>query len=264
MTRLNVIYEPKGRAREYSPLAVNLFDTCPHGCAYCYVPKVLHKKPDEFFRPPQPRKDILQRITSDIRQLAAIDDQREILLCFTCDPYPYRYDDTDDIIKYTTRAAISALLGANLNISILTKGGSASLADIDLLEHFKNQVRYGISLTFNCDLASLRHEPGAAPTSDRISTLKAFHDRGIRTWVSIEPAWSINDTLRIIEKTYEFVDTYMVGKLNYHPHASEVDWTGYTQQVVDKLRELDKEFYIKQDLRSYFKPEIKPGTWPGL
>ena len=27
-----VIYEPRGRAREYSPLAVNLYRGCSHGC----------------------------------------------------------------------------------------------------------------------------------------------------------------------------------------------------------------------------------------
>ncbi len=69
--------------------------------------------------------------------------------------------------------------------------------------------------------------------------------------MSIEPAWSIYDTLKIIDKTHEFVDIYMIGKLNYHPHAAEVDWSNYTQQVVDKLQDLDKQFYIKQDLRKY-------------
>ena len=31
------IYEPAGRAREYSPLALNYFKGCTHNCAYCYV-----------------------------------------------------------------------------------------------------------------------------------------------------------------------------------------------------------------------------------
>jgi DNA repair photolyase len=33
---MQTIYEPKGKAREYAPLALNLYESCPHGCKYCY------------------------------------------------------------------------------------------------------------------------------------------------------------------------------------------------------------------------------------
>ena len=35
------IYEPRGRAREYSPFAMNYFKGCDHGCRYCYVPRMM-------------------------------------------------------------------------------------------------------------------------------------------------------------------------------------------------------------------------------
>ena len=38
-----LIYEPSGRAREYAPLALNLYNGCPHGCTYCYAPAATHK-----------------------------------------------------------------------------------------------------------------------------------------------------------------------------------------------------------------------------
>ncbi|MCK4823777.1 hypothetical protein KA005_48940, partial [bacterium] len=187
MTRLKAIYEPKGRAREYAELAVNLFRTCYHGCEYCYSPKVMHVKPEEFFKPPLPRDDIIPKIRSDARQLRAANDRREILMCFTCDlyqPAPFNHD----LVRYTTRSAIKALLEENLNITILTKGGARSLADVDLIEQHPNQVRYGTTLVFNSDKESKKFEPQAAPTSERILTLEAFHARGIQTWASIEPA----------------------------------------------------------------------------
>lgn len=37
------IYEPKGAAREYSPLALNYQTGCDHGCVYCYVPKMMQR-----------------------------------------------------------------------------------------------------------------------------------------------------------------------------------------------------------------------------
>lgn len=38
---MNVVYEPRGRAREYSELAYNLYRGCTHGCRYCYAPACM-------------------------------------------------------------------------------------------------------------------------------------------------------------------------------------------------------------------------------
>lgn len=38
---MDVIYEPTGRAREYAPLALNLYSGCSHSCSYCVHPNTL-------------------------------------------------------------------------------------------------------------------------------------------------------------------------------------------------------------------------------
>jgi len=247
MTKSRAIYEPRGKAKEYAELAANLFETCYHGCIYCFAPHVLNKKPEEFFAPAEPKKGIITRIMADAKMLKAANEKREILLCFTCDPY----QSSSKVCKETTRAAISVLFNSNLNVTILTKGGGRTLEDIDLFEAYKDQFRYGVTLTFANDSHSIRYEPHAAATSNRIFALKKVHDKGIRTWVSIEPAWSVEDTLEIINRTHEFVDTYKIGKLNYHPHTLDVDWDYYTKTVIKRLKELGKEFYVKEDLKKY-------------
>lgn len=55
---MNVIYEPKGKAGEYSPLAVNLYRGCDHGCTYCYAPAAT-RTARETFSCPVLRPDII-------------------------------------------------------------------------------------------------------------------------------------------------------------------------------------------------------------
>ncbi len=80
-----VIYEPRGKAREYSDLAVNLFTGCSHACRYCYCPAILRKTVDACAFDPQPRKGILRDLQRDAKKLRG--DPREILLSFISDPY---------------------------------------------------------------------------------------------------------------------------------------------------------------------------------
>ena len=82
---MQVIYEPRGRAREFAPLAANIFRGCGHGCLYCFGPQTLKMKRDVFSINPKPRKDVLKFLEKDARKYRG--DHREILLSFTSDPY---------------------------------------------------------------------------------------------------------------------------------------------------------------------------------
>ena len=81
-----VIYRPKGRAMEYSELALNLFYGCVHGCTYCYVPATLHIAKEYFHARALPRSLVIERLRVDVVKYAGTDQR--VLLCFTCDPYP--------------------------------------------------------------------------------------------------------------------------------------------------------------------------------
>ena len=58
---MNAIYEPRGAAAEYAPLACNLYRGCGHGCKYCYAPACLRMGREEFARP-APRPGILDAL----------------------------------------------------------------------------------------------------------------------------------------------------------------------------------------------------------
>jgi DNA repair photolyase len=147
-----------------------------------------------------------------------------------------------------TRRAIQILHDAGMRVTILTKGGSRSLRDLDLLGPGDS---YGCTLTSLGPAVSSRWEPNAAPPGDRIEALAAFHEAGVPTWVSLEPVLDPGATLEIIRRTAPVVDEFRVGKLNYRSEAEAIDWRTFGREVVRVLERLGKAYYIKKDLRAY-------------
>ena len=243
---MNVIYEPRGRAAEYAPLAANLYRGCDHACVYCYSPAVLRMKREDFAQSAPRNNGIMQKFEKDVIEMARKGDERPVLLSFTCDAY-----QQIDVQERLTRRALKCLFDHGRNVIILTKGGERSERDFDLLEANKGHVQYGTTLVFSSDAEAIEKEPKAAPTSERIEVLKHAHDLGIKTWVSLEPVYHPEDALELIERTKDLVDLYKVGTLNHQPEAKEIDWYKFASDVKVKLDSIGVEYYIKKDLRKY-------------
>ena len=237
-----IIYETGGRAREYCELAANLYRGCDHGCIYCYAPLALKCKREEFSHPVV-RKDVLSKLEKDAIQLKKQGEKRTILLSFTTDPY----QQIEEKLQIT-REAIEILHEHGLKISILTKGGRRSLRDFDLLTKRPDLSEYGTTLVFINEEQRKEIEPGAAPSLERIECLKEAHQRGIFTYVSLEPVWDPEQTLKLIEMSAPFVDFYKVGKLNYNARQKEIDWKSFKNIVIQVLEEKKKNYYLKTDL----------------
>lgn len=236
-----IIYEPRGKAAEYSPLAANLYAGCGHGCIYCYAPAATYKTREAFYQPAR-RKNVIEQLSKDAEKLR--NDKSNVLLCFTCDPY----QKINESFGYT-RDAIMALNRRNIGATILTKGGKRGEQDFDILaKNPKN--KFGVSLTCRGLEMSKIWEPGAALPDERIRSLKLAHNKGIETWVSFEPVLFPEDVYDMIKETHKFVDLYKVGKLNYHPRAKEINWPEFRKHVTTLLKSLDKKYYLKLDLRN--------------
>lgn len=241
---MKIIYEPKGKAREYSPLALNLYTGCSNECIYCYVPKYLRKSKEEFRNNILVRKDILRKLESDALELKIEKNTKPILLCFTCDPY-----QKIEIKERITRKALEILNKYDQSFQILTKNGNLATRDLDL---YKKKDTYAVTLTFDNATDSRKYEPKADIPQNRIKSLKEAHKRGIQTWASLEPVILTSQSLNLIDLTHEFVDLYKVGKLNHYPKIeSKINWREFGKRVINKLKEYNKEFYIKKDLRKY-------------
>jgi DNA repair photolyase len=237
-----IIYAPKGQAGEYSPLATNPYRGCGHGCAYCYVPLVTHQPRAEFDAGAVPRRDYLDVLRSDAAKYKAAGVRAQVMLSFTTDPY-HPGDNS------LTRATLETLIGAGLGICTLTKGGTRALRDIDLFR--ADRDAFASTLTSLDERFSKKWERNAALPADRIAAIKAFHDRGIFTWVSLEPTLDVDASIAIVKATHEFVDLYKVGRVNYLPMTKTTDWCDYTHRMVAVLNWLDARHYIKRDLQSY-------------
>lgn len=238
---MKTIYEPRGRAREYSPLALNVYNKCDHNCKYCYVP-IIRKKYglDTFSGEVHPRYGILTEVWKEAKKYSF---GKQVLLCFMGDPYCRA-----DVEYKTTRDVLKALLKNQVTVAILTKGGKRCLRDLDLFKQFE-VVKVGATLTFVNDTDSLKWEPDATLPKDRIETLKKLKENGIKTWVSFEPVIDVKQTLQLIDMTHEFVDQYKVGKMNHY--KSQIDWRDFGIKAIQKLNSYGKKFYVKKDLASY-------------
>ncbi len=242
MENLKIVYEPKGEAREYSPLAVNLRVGCEHGCLYCYGPLAFRKKRENFHLNVRTRERALEKLEHDARILRG--DDRQILLSFATDPY-----SPDEMTTGLTRRAIEILIDNRLRFTVLTKGGSRATRDFDLLAEY-DKCSFGTTLVFASQDDADHWEPNAASIADRIETIKTAHQKGIQTWVSMEPVIDPAQAIRLVGALHPFVGHWKIGKLNYNKDVSDkVDWPGFKKGITSLLSSLGADYYLKNSLR---------------
>jgi DNA repair photolyase len=247
-----LMYEPSGKAREYSPLALNHWTGCDHGCQYCYVPAMmLRYRPEYRHDQPNPR-DILADLERELAKPGG-PPRKQVLLSFTGDPYCQAEEKAGH-----TRKVLELLLRYGCAVAVLTKGGKRCLRDLDLFGWFGLRVKVGATLTFDSPRDSQRWEPGAAPPEDRLDTLKVLHDKGIKTWASFEPVIQPEQTLRLIERTLPYLDQYKIGKWNHDARAKAIDWATFALKAVTLLRKAGKHFYVKADLQEHCPVSLRP------
>lgn len=236
------IYAPKGQAGEYAPLAANPYRGCGHSCAYCYVPLVTKQPRAEFNKGAVPRPDFLRHLERDARKYQAAAIAEQVMLSFTTDPY--HPGDTS-----LTRATIETLQRYGLGVCTLTKGGTRALRDLDLFR--PDRDAFASTLTSLDEAFARKWEPDAALPADRLAALRAFHDAGIFTWVSLEPTLDVDSSLAVVRETRGFVDLYKIGRVNYLPMTKTTDWRDYTLRMIDLCQQLAARHYIKADLQPY-------------
>lgn len=250
---MRAIYQPRGMALEYAPLACNTYRGCAGRCQYCFGPSCLFMSREGFHGSPQPRPGIIDALRREAPKYRGT--EKRLLLCFTCDPY----QPIDDEYRLT-RQALEILIENEIPSQVLTKGGLRASRDFDLLQ--AGGGWFATSLVFLDDTDRQYWEPGAASVSSRVEAIQKAHDLGIHAWVSVEPVIDPQQALDLIHELSPIVDGWKVGKLNHHPHAKLIDWRAFTHELVAALEATGREFLIKDSLQPYLPSSTKPGMLP--
>lgn len=265
---LKMINFSKGKAGEYSSVSLSMYSGCGHGCNWgCYmVSRASPEKKVKFHSGAMPRYsntkvagNPLIHLENDLKKLkdAGYKIDTNILMSFGTDPY-----NPKDEEHKLTREAIILIKEYGFSFTILTKGGSRALRDIDLYR-LGGVDMFASSLTFIDPQLSKQREPNAALPEDRIATIRKFYNKGIKTWVSLEPIIDPKQTIELIYQTHTFVDEYKIGKWNYNQKAKEIDWQKAINDILNELKGTRCNYFVKESLRKYLgsTPHVYLAEW---
>ena len=232
---------------EYGDYTINHIQGCAHGCKYpCYAMSMAKRfgkaKTYEEWCEPKLVENTLEILDKEIPKYK--DKIKSVHLCFTSDPFMFGYDEISEM----SIAIVKKLNNADIKCTVLTKG----ILPI-VLSEFSPENEYGITLVSLDENFRKEMEPNTAPYDKRIKALKALHDAGCKTWVSIEPYPTPNfvkQDLREILDAISFCDKIIFGRLNYNKKVSEYkDYKKFfndcAQTVIDYCNENNKAYHIK-------------------
>lgn len=202
---------------EYGDYTINHVLGCAHGCKYpCYAflqKKRYGKVPSyESWLEPYLVSNTMDLLDKEIPRLKS--KIKSVHLCFSTDPFMYGYDE----IKQMSLAAIKKLNDAGIKCTVLTKG----LLPPELATYSRDN-EYGITFISLDESYRELVEPGAASYADRLAAIRSLHDRGCKTWVSVEPYPTpnlIEQDLNEILQAIAFTDKIIFGRTNYSKEVS--------------------------------------------
>lgn len=252
--RKSLLYETKV---EYGNFTINHAFGCAHGCKYpCYAFLMARsygkaKNYEEWIHP----KIVSNAMELLEREIPKYKDKIDFVhLSFTTDPFMYNpiSGQVFPAIKELTLKIVKKLNAEGLKATVLTKG----LYPQELVNNweFSKENEYGITLVSLSEKFRKEFEPFAAPFEDRIKALEFLHNKGLKTWVSMEPYPTPNLVKQDIEKVLArvaFADKIIFGKMNYNPEATkfpgaEIFYKECSQKVIDFCLKLGKQYHIKK------------------
>lgn len=248
ITRKSMLYKT---GVEYGDYTMNHVFGCSHGCKFpCYAFNMAKRfgnvKEYREWTKPKLVSNTLELLEKEIPKYK--DDIKSVHLCFSTDPFMVGYQE----IEKMSINSIKLLNDNEIKCTVLTKGILPKE-----LSKLSKKNEYGITLISLDETFRMEFEPNSSKYSERIKALKYLHNKGCRTWVSIEPYPTPNiinqDLYKILEKI-SFVDKIIFGRLHYNKLVSEYkDYQNFYNEQVRIVKSFCR--------RNHIKYHIKNGTY---
>ena len=233
---------------EYGDYTINHIQGCSHGCKFpCYAMMMAKRfgksKTYDDWCEPKIVSNALEILNKEIPKYK--DDIKSVQLCFTTDPFMYGIDE----VKELSLQIIGKLNENGIKCTVLTKG----VLPIELA-NYSHENEYGITLVSLDEKFRLQYECNTAPYHERIAALRALHDAGFQTWVSVEPYPTPNmceqDLAQILE-AISFVDKIIFGRIHYNKMATAYKqhkefFNDAARQVIAFCNEHNIVYHIKK------------------
>jgi DNA repair photolyase len=244
------IYNPSGKAGEYSYWACNFYVGCSNGCTYCYCKKGILKSVMGMDEPQlkkcfKDENDAFNIFQNEM--IKNIDELRihGLFFTFTSDPM------LKETIGLTWRSVVQCVLN-DIPVKILTKRADFIDSEILGLEYFtkKNMVAFGFTLTGHDEL-----EQKASTNVQRIIAMKRLKEMGFKTFCSVEPIVDFESSYKMIAETLTFCDLYKIGiesgkKYNHNEMGL------FVYKVIQLVEKSGAKIYFKDSITKFI-PNIK-------
>ncbi len=235
---------------EYADFCINHVEGCAHGCRFpCYAMMMKKRcgiiKDYEEWLQPKIVVNALELLNKEIPKYKH--KIKFVHLCFSTDPFMCKYPEVSDL----TLKIIDRLNKDNIRCVVLTKGIYPQVL-IDTRRYGKNN-EYGTTIVSLDEKFKKRFEPYSALYEERIKSLEYLHNKGLKTWVSMEPYPTpnlIQQDLRKILNKITFVDKIIFGKLNYNVKSSKF---GANRDFYQKCAEIVIEFCKNNNIEYHSK-----------
>jgi DNA repair photolyase len=227
------IYQPKGKAGEYSEYACNFYVGCSNQCEYCFLRKGIGKKTlggniptlKKCFKDESDARRVFEK---ELKQNLPELQEHGLFLSFTTDPM---LPETIDL----TIAAIRLCHYYNVPVKTLTKL-SDFFEEINRkggVNWDENLIAFGFTLTGHDEL-----EPNASANAERIEAMRKLHKAGFKTWASIEPVIDFKSSRKMIHSVYSSCDLFKIG-LESGKKYDKKELVDFINHILENCSKLD-------------------------
>ena len=205
------IYNPSGKAGEYSYWACNFYVGCSNGCEYCYLKKgrgaaILGGSTPTLKKCFKDEDHALVVFITELKRNLSELQKHGLFFTFSSDPF---LSETTNL----TFDAINACRAFRVPVKVLTKNASEVVEDfyLNFSRHqaIDSKIAFGFTLTGHDEL-----EPNASTNAERIEAMRKLHKAGFKTFASIEPIIDLESSLKMIQSINGFCDLYKVGLMS--------------------------------------------------